>query len=266
MKNEGDNHDQGDVLFIGRLVPIRREGNIVYARSLRRGEEDTGEVVHLERGDQLVIPAGELGVDARDIDEHYNSKGLGGYRSVANTVWTWHQFAQEELGFVLFVFALARRTDAAHTLWASVMEGHERGRKEAAIAQRQTNFNSLAAAEMAVIALGRCYRMVCDLSEKYCPALQVPDSVKKTSKAVLEMRNAFEHIDERAEGIVGKGKVDEDAALTIFHQPDFVQSAVLRYRDYELSFESEVIAALIDCRELVMNAIEERGKQRAVTK
>ena len=108
--------------------------------------------------------------------------------------------------------------------------------------------------------------MVCDLSEKYCPALQVPDSVKKTSKAVLEMRNAFEHIDERAEGIVGKGKVDEDAALTIFRQPDFVQSAVLRYRDYELSFESEVIAALIDCRELVINAIEERAKQRAVTK
>ena len=107
--------------------------------------------------------------------------------------------------------------------------------------------------------------MVCDLIEKYCPALQVPDSVKKTSKAVLEMRNAFEHIDERAEGMVGKGKADADA-LTIFHQPDFVQSAVLRYRNYELSFESEVIAALIDCRELVMNAIEERGKQRAVTK
>ena len=263
VNNERDNRDQGDFLFSGRLVPIRREGNIVYARSLRRGEEDTGEGVHLERGDRLV---GEFVVNARDIDEHYNSKGLGGYRSVANTVWTWHRLAQEELGFVLFVFALARRTDAAHTLWASVMEGHERGRKEGAIAQRQTNFNSLAAAEMAVIALGRCYQMVCDLSEKYCPALKVPDSVKKTSKAVLEMRNAFEHIDERAEGIVGKGKVDEDAALTIFRQPDFVQSAVLRYRDYELSFESEVIAALIDCRELVINAIEERAKQRAVTK
>ena len=265
VKNERDNYDQGDVLFSGRIVPIGREGNIVYARSLLRGEEDTGEVVHLERGDRLVIPAGELSVNPRDIDEYYNEKGLGGYRSVANTVWTWHQIAQEELDFKHFVFALARRTDAAHTLWASVMEGHERGRKEGAIAQRQTIFNSLAAAEMAVIALGRCYRMVCDLSEKYCPALQVPDSVKKTSKAVLEMRNAFEHIDERAEGIVGKGKVDEDAALTIFRQPDFVQSAVLRYRDYELSFESEVVAALIDCRELVMNAIEERGKQRAVT-
>ena len=265
MKNERDNHDQDNFLISGRLVPIRREGNIVYARSLRRGEEDTGEGVHLKRGDQLVIPAGKLVFNARDIDESDNSKGLGGYRSVANTVWTWHQVAQERLGFFLFVFALARRTDAAHTLWASVMEAHERGRKEGAIVQRITNVNSLAAAEMAVIALGRCYRMVCGLIEKYCPALQVPDSVKKTSKAVLEMRNAFEHIDERAEGMVGKGKVDEDA-LTIFHQPDFVQSAVLRYRNYELSFESEVIAALIDCRELVMNAIEERGKQRAVTK
>ena len=58
MTNDGDIQDQGNFLFGGRIVPIRREGNIVYARTLRRGEEDTGEAVNLEAGDRLVIPAG----------------------------------------------------------------------------------------------------------------------------------------------------------------------------------------------------------------
>ena len=114
MTNDGDIQDQGNFLFGGRIVPIRREGNIVYARTLRRGEEDTGEAVNLEAGDRLVIPAGELVIDFRDIDELYNPKGSGGYRPVANTVWSWYQIATEKLEFFLLVFALARRTDAAH--------------------------------------------------------------------------------------------------------------------------------------------------------
>lgn len=263
--NEGNNQDQGDFLFGFRVVPIKREGNIVYARTLRRGEEDTGEAVHLEPGDQLVFPAGEIVVDSRDIDEYYNPKGLGGYRPVANTVWTWHRVAKEQLGFFLFFFSLARRTDAAHALWASAIQARDKARQDEGISQRQGHFKALAAAKMAIVALGRCYRMVCGLIEKYCPELQVPDSVTKTLEAVQEMRNAFEHIDERAEGKVGRGKSHLDA-LTIFNQPDFVESSILRYKSYELDFETDVIAALVDCRELIMEAIDERAKQKAGNK
>lgn len=118
---------------------------------------------------------------------------------------------------------------------------------------------------MAIVALGRCYRMVNALVEKYCPELPVPDSVTRTQEAVIEMRNAFEHIDERAEGKIGRGKVDV-GALSIFSQPDFVQSSILRYQHHTLNFESDVIAALIDCRELVMDAIDMRAKQQAEIK
>ncbi len=93
----------------------------------------------------------------------------------------------------------------------------------------------------------------------------MPDSVTKTLEAVQEMRNALEHIDERAEGKVGRGKSHLDA-LTIFNQPDFVESSILRYKNYELNFESDVIAALVDCRELIMDAIDERVKQNAGNK
>lgn len=117
--NEGNNQDQGDFLFGGRIVPIKREGDVVYARTLRRGEEDTGETI--PPGVRIVFPPGELAIDSRDIDEYRNPKGLGGYRPIANTVWTWHRIATEQLGFFLFFFSLVRRTGAAHALWASVV-------------------------------------------------------------------------------------------------------------------------------------------------
>ena len=113
MGNDSNQTD-GDFLFAGRLVPLGRKGNILYGRSLRPGEVDTGEGIHVKAGEQLVIPAGELSFDSREVDAYYNPSGPGGYAPVANTVWTWYQIAPEKLGFFLYLFALARRTDAAH--------------------------------------------------------------------------------------------------------------------------------------------------------
>ena len=58
--------------------PFGRKGNIVYARSLRPGEEDTGEGVHVKAGERLVIPAGELIINSREVDAYYNPAGTGG--------------------------------------------------------------------------------------------------------------------------------------------------------------------------------------------
>ena len=87
MEKDDSKQPEGEFLTAGRLIPIGREGNKVFARTLRLGEEDTGEVVNLEPGDELVIPAGGLVVDSRAIDAQ-STKGLGGYAPVANTVWT----------------------------------------------------------------------------------------------------------------------------------------------------------------------------------
>ena len=261
MTDSGDKDGKANFLFGGRLVPDGREGNVVYARTLRSGEEDTGEGVHVGAGEQLVIRAGGLRFGSRDVDEYHNPTGEGGYRPVANSVWTWHQFAKERLEFHYFLFALSRRTDVAHALWVSAIEARDEARKEAGIPHRQALFNALAAAEVAVIALGRCYRMVRALVEQHCPGMDLPDGVTKTEEAVLEIRNAFEHIDERAESKVGRRTLDPDA-LTIFNQQDFVSTSILRYKNYELNFESDVIHALIACRELIVDAMGERGKQR----
>ena len=258
----GTSGEAGSFIYAGRLVEMKRDGNTVYARTLRRGEEETGEGLHVGKGERLTIPKGEMVIDSRDVDEYHNPVGVGDYRPIANTVWAWHQFVTEQLGFFLFFFALARRIDAAHALWASAIEARDSAReRRGSVAAQQAHFAALGAAEITIIALGRCYRMVSGLVERFCPELSVPDSVVETSAAVKAMRDAFEHIDERAGGKVKIGKLHPEA-LTIFDQPDFVASSMLRYRQHELDFESQVIRALVECRELLMDAIDARAMQR----
>ena len=95
---------QDEPLVLGRLVPVRREGKKVFARTLRYGEEDTGEAVHLEAGDQLIVAKGDFSINSRQIDEQ-SVPGLGGYAPVANTVYTWYNIiGGETLEFYLFFF------------------------------------------------------------------------------------------------------------------------------------------------------------------
>ena len=104
--------------------------------------------------------------------------------------------------------------------------------------------------------------MVYGLVEKFCPDLQVPESVDKIRTAVEEIRHAFEHINERAQSKINQRKSHPDA-LTIFNQPDFIEFSVLQYKNHSLNLESDVIAALLDCREFIMNVIDARVAQSA---
>ena len=72
---------------VGRLVPAGSDENAVYARSLRFGEDDSGEVVHVPAGKRLVIRAGELSIVSDELDAK-SAEGRGGYAPVADTNWT----------------------------------------------------------------------------------------------------------------------------------------------------------------------------------
>ena len=50
----------GEFLTSGRIVPVRREGNKVFIRTLRQGEEDTGEAVNIRAGDRVIFEPGRL--------------------------------------------------------------------------------------------------------------------------------------------------------------------------------------------------------------
>ena len=262
MDKESAEQPGGEFLTSGRIVLDRREGNKVFVRTLRPGEEDSGEGVNIRAGEQLIFEAGALVVDSREIDAQ-SVKGRGGYAPVANTVWTWYRIVGEQLGFFLFFFSLARRIDAAHALWTLAIEEREKAKEEGAISRRTGFLNALATAEVTIIALHRAMTMVYSLIDKFCPDLEVPDSVQRIRDAVWEMRNAFEHIDERAEGLVGRSKEMHSEALTIFDQPDFIESSILSYKTYSLNFEEDVLSALLDCREFIMDAIDARAASKA---
>ena len=131
-------------------------------------------------------------------------------------------------------------------------------KEEGAIPRRTGFLNALATAEVTIVTLHRAMTMVYSLRDKFCPDLEVPNNVQRIRDAVREMRNAFEHIDERAEGRVGKSKEMHSDALTIFDQPDFVESSVLSYKTYSLNFQDDVLSALLDCREFIMEVISAR--------
>ena len=248
----------GEFLTSGRIVPVRREGNKVFVRTLRQGEEDAGEAVNVRAGDRVIFEPGALSIDSRQIDDQ-STEGLGGYAPVANTVWTWYRIVGEEVGFFVFFFALARRVDAAHALWALAIQERERAKEEGAIPRRTGFLNALASAEVAIIALHRGFAMVYSLVDRFELDVPVPQGVRKIREAVWEMRNAFEHIDERAEGRIGRSKEFDPEALTIFDQPDFIDSSLLSYKEYSLNFEEEVLSALLECREFIMDAIDARA-------
>ncbi len=246
-----------ELLFYGRLVPDGREGNKVYARSLRPGEEDTGEGVNLNAGDELVIRPGGLVINSDEIDA-LSPKGFGGYAPVANTIWTWYSIMGEQVGFFVYLFALARRLDAAHAAWELAMQERDKAGNEQGIGRRIGFFRALSEAEVAIIALHRGMNMLARSNSVFSLGLEVPDSLKMLEPVVKEMRDAFEHIDERAQGKINqRGQMDAEA-LTIFNQPDFIESSVLRYRGRFLHFEDDVLAALLGCRELILKVIDLR--------
>ena len=256
---EPGNGGGSNFLYAARLVEMKREGNTVYARTMRRGEEDTGKGIHFDSGRRLVIPKGEMVIDCRDVDEYHNPVGLGDYRPIANT--SGHG-------------ASSRRSDWTSSFSSSRLHGGQMPRIR--FGRPLSGHATRHAKDRAAYRLGkrtsrrwrrqRCLsspwdRMVERLVKEFCPGLSVPDGVAETRDAVKAMRDAFEHIDERAEG---KVKINElhPEALTIFNQPDFVASSMLRYRQDQLNFESQVIRALVDCRELIMDAIDARATQR----
>ncbi len=264
MVNDSEIQPEDEVVWVARLVPDGREGKKVFARSLRPGEVDTGEVVHVEAGEELVIRAGGLSIGSDEIDAD-SPVGMGGYAPVANTIWTIHQFMGEQLGYYLFIFALARRLDAAHRSWSEAMKDRHAAVSQDGVDRRNAMFNALATAEMAVVALHRASSMAVTLIEKHCSDLCLPDALRRIQPALKDMRDAFEHIDERAEGKVGMNQKLDPGALSIFDQPDFIGSAILRYKEHTLDYDQDFLAALLACRKLVLDSLDSRVRQRFVS-
>ena len=254
--NIGSGEDE--LLLVGiRVIPAGRDGSTVLARTLNHGEPDSGEGIVLQPGERLLFPPGSIKATVQDIDR-VNTPDSYGYAVIANTVWTWLQIGPSpDPKFFEYLFAAARRLDSAHALCVSVMSEFGNNANWLSIKSRERVFRALGNAELMCIALNRADMMIKDIVAMWPVATTLPDEVDTILPALSAIRNAFEHIDERA---MGRARHEHETdAVSIFNQIEFVTSGILRYANYSPDLRSQVIPALIASRTFIFGVATERG-------
>jgi hypothetical protein len=253
-----------DALIGVRVVPAGRDGHRVFGRTLHPGEHDSGEAVafYPYRGEELHFPSGSIQISLRDL-ERGNEPGPDGYAPVSNTLWTWLTFgAPPDPAFFRFLLAAARRLDTAHALCSDVLAALTE-QNEPFIKARRRLFAALGLAETMCVALGRAIDMLGRVPSHFSVSVSLPPSVSGLLPALREIRNAFEHIEDRALGNV-HGRPHADA-LSIFDQRDLISRGVLRYGAHSLDLQGEVLPMLVQARRLVLDAaIETAGAARTL--
>ena len=261
--NLGPMVGEGDFLAGIRVVPAGRKGNKVYGRSLNHGEPDSGEGILIKTNEVLEFPAESISVTMADVDR-YSKPEADGYAPVANTVWTWLAIPphEDDQTFVNYLLAAARRLDAAHAHYTRVLRFLTDPPKEKGFRAREAMFGALGEAESMCIALSRAIRMISQAQHTISAPIAVPQEISAVKDVVSAIRDAFEHIDERA---VGKAHRENSVdAMSVFDQSDFFTSGVLRYAGHSLDIRGEVIPALIAGRRFIIEAATQAGLRKIV--
>ena len=213
-----------------RVVPDGREGNVVYGRTLRYGADDDGEGIVIREGERFAIRKGRLTVDLEYVDS-LSGPGRWGYAPVTNTIWTWYELGpKNDPNVYLALTSLARRVDTAYALWGLVLAERQGmpDRLSFHPDARSSIFKAWGAAEVAVIALHRAFRLVTTL--ELWLGVEAPESVASIVGTVQVLRDALEHIDERADGLV-RGKPEAEA-YEIFNQAELVMDGTLTHGNH----------------------------------
>jgi hypothetical protein len=143
-----------DYLTGMRVVPDRQEGNIIYGRSLRRGEIDNGARIHVWPEDELRFEPGSIVLELEAIDDT-ERLGKTGYVPITPTLWTWFRAGTHDDARVRYLLAAARRLDAAALRLAEIEEMRSKlqDHLEQPLVLRRTLFKLIGTVESAVIAL-----------------------------------------------------------------------------------------------------------------
>lgn len=253
-----------DILTWVRVVPDGRNGSTVYGRTLGSDEPDTGLAPQLRPGDNFAFRAGSLVLSVDNVDISAATKFEDGYSSIANTVYTWlslypnlnSKIIPQEVSYLLL--SVARRLDASHegfSLLHSKLK--ELDTVEYGIRQRNLNFEIRGLVEIAIVAMNRAFQMADQLGNHFSLSTPFPTSVKHKLVAIKNMRDAYEHIDNRAFGLVGQKPKPHPDALSVFNFERLFQEGIATYGSYELDIYNEAIQLLIDTRQYLKDATSE---------
>jgi hypothetical protein len=247
-----------------RIVPDGRDGKVVFARTLLVGESDPGVPVIVDpaAGETLQFRPGSVEISISHIDQHAQ-RDADGFAPISNTLWTWLTIGSPvSIQVFHHLFAAGRRLDGTHSLLVDVI-GRMESLSGGFIQRRQQAFEAFALAEILIVALGR----TTDLAERLRITFNVntilPDQLSSKIGPIRDLRNAFEHIEDRAIGQV-RGKPHPDA-YSVFDQREFSANGVLSYGTHRISLRNDVAPLLLGIRKYLLEvAIEFAGPSKQI--
>jgi hypothetical protein len=195
----------------------------------------------------VIFDPGSVVVEVEWIDRMFEPDE-DGYAPLTNTIWTWMSIAPtaETASLTRYLLAAARRLDVAHRRFQRIRQDLDDFDESAPGPHlRLALFEIVGEVGITVVALSRAVDMALRLIEVAPITSPVPKSLTEASSTLAALRNAYEHIEDRAKGeIFGK---PDSKALTIFDWTSLFQDNAITYSDRRLEL-SEVPLLLIDTR------------------
>jgi hypothetical protein len=156
-----------------------------------------------------------------------------------------------------YMASAARRLDFAHRQLERA-----RAAVDAYVADPAQALTALADVEAAFEAMHRAIEMAEYVRRKYRTGVRLPKVIKQKRRTVKKLRDAYEHIDDRALGIVGyNGRtpiVDQAAAHSLFAEGGYGKALIERrevaYRDLRFGIEAEATELLVALRGFLNDA------------
>jgi len=221
--------DNSDLVPSMRIVPVSHENNNeVWARTLRHGEPDDGRRVHVRPGGQVRFDQGTLVAELDAIDAHEVATESG-YVPLASVLSTWLAFGREHWDddAVRYLGAAARRLDVANEMFIRVraLETEVNTNSFSGPQLRRRLFAVVGLIEIAMISLGRAVKMIKEAPEHFDVTVAIPETLLESYPAIHAIRNAYEHIEDRAFG-THFGSTDP-AALSIFDYSSIFREDVI---------------------------------------
>lgn len=251
-----------DAIVALRVAPDGRDGNTVHGRTLNSGEPDSGQAIVLETGEELVFLPSSVKVTIADVETYIAQEPTR--NTTSNFVWSWCNVPpQPDPDFFNYVFAMARRIDRAEAIHSSIMADMDMTADEAFVRNRARTFGILGDVEIMCIAMNRAVEMVRRAAGVIFATTPVPPEVDGIHEALLAIRNAFEHIDERAIGkAFREGPVD---ARSIFNQQSLIQTGTVHYAGQSLDLKVDLPPVLLAARRFVRDVVAEAGTTKTLS-
>jgi hypothetical protein len=174
-----------------------------------------------------------------------------GYRPIADACSIWGGFLPPAPEPWRFVLSAARRCDSAHLLIQRVREGIEamNDPKQGPLPWRRKAHEVIGDAEAALTAMHRAVAMSRTFNRRFYVTTRLPESVAEKAEHIRRLRDAYEHIEERAVGNVRR--LPDPDALSAFAFQSLFERRTVTYGGSSLSIDQEATGLLIALRDYI---------------